>query len=164
MTIDRLSHLQAEIEDYYKQLACQESAQRKIEDSQKERIGQQISDTKKDIAKIQGEYWLLLKSQTARLDISDADADIVTAEIIQEVEILEHQPIVQSNAELVKLLTEIKAELTNPETPGSGKLKAAIPLLPGFLSYELELDTEGLLRRIFPTFSRLAAKLKKIPA
>jgi hypothetical protein len=164
MTPDRLSHVQAEIEGYYKQLACQESAQRKIEDSQKERIGQQISDTKKDIAKIQGEYWLLLKSQTAQLDITDADADIVTAEIIQEVEILQYQPTVQSNAELVKLLTEIKAELTKPEIPGWGKLKAAIPLLPGFLSYELELDTEGLLRRLFPTFSKLAGKLKKTQA
>jgi hypothetical protein len=35
---------------------------------------------------------------------------------------------VQSNAELVKLLTEITAELTKPEIPGAGKLKAAIPL------------------------------------
>jgi hypothetical protein len=164
MTIDRLSHLQAEIEAYYKQLACQESAQRKIEDSQKERIGQQISDTKKSIGKIQGEYWVLLKSQTARLDITDADAEIVTAEIIQEVEILQHQSTVQSNAELVKLLTEIKAELTKPGIPGSGKLKAAIPLLPGVLAYEIDLDTEGLLRRIFPTFSKLAGKLKKTQA
>jgi hypothetical protein len=164
MTIDRLFHLQTEIEAYYKQLACQESAQRKIEDSQKERIGQQISDTKKDIGKIQGEYWVLLKSQAARLEITDADAEIVTAEIIQEVEILQYQPTVQGNAELVKLLTEIKAELTKPEIPGSCKLKAAIPLLPGFLSYEMELDTEGLLRRLFPTFSKLAGKLKKTQA
>jgi hypothetical protein len=164
MTIDRLSHLQAEIEAYYKQLACQESAQRKIEDSQKERIGQQISDTKEAIGKIQGEYWLLLRSQTARLDITDADAEIVTAKIMQEVEILQYQPTVQSNVELVKLLNEIKSELTKPGIPGSGKLKAAIPLLPGFLSYELELDTEGLLRRLFPTFSKLAGKLKKTQA
>jgi hypothetical protein len=98
------------------------------------------------------------------LDISDADADIVTAEIMQEVEILAYQPTVQNNAELVKLLTEIKSELTKPKIPGSGKLKAAIPLLPGFLSYEMELDTEGLLRRIFPTFSKLAEKLKKTQA
>jgi ribosomal protein L29 len=164
MTIDRLAHLQAEIEGYYEQLAGKESALRTIEESEKVRIEQQIRKVKQDLAKIQGEYWLLFKSQTARLDISDADADIVTAEIIQEVEILAYQPKVQSNAELVKLLTEIKAELTKPEIPGSGKLKAAIPLLPGFLSYELELDTAGLLRRLFPTFSKLAGKLKKTQA
>jgi hypothetical protein len=164
MTIDRLSHLQTEIEGYYEQLAGKESALRTIEESEKVRIDQQIRKVKQDIAKIQGEYWLLMKSQTARLDISDADADIVTAEIMQEVEILAYQPTVQNNAELVKLLTEIKSELTKPEIPGSGKLKAAIPLLPGFLSYEMELDTEGLLRRIFPTFSKLAGKLKKISA
>jgi ribosomal protein L29 len=162
MTIDRLSHLQALIGDYYEQLAGKEVALKNIEDAEKTRIEQQIRKVKQDIAKIQGEYWLLLRSQTVHLDITDADADIVTAEIIQEVEILEYQPTVQSNAELVKLLTEIKAELTKPEIPGSGKLKAAIPLLPGFLSYEMELDTEGLLRRLFPTFSKLAGKLKKI--
>ena len=164
MTIDQLSHLQTEIEGYYEQLACKEDALRTIEDSEKVRIEQQIRKVKQYLAKIQGEYWLLLKSQTARLDITDADAETVTAEIMQEVEILQYQPIVQSKAELVKLLTEIKAELTKPEIPGSGKLKAAIPLLPGFLSYEMELDTEGLLRRIFPIFSKLAGKLKKTQA
>jgi CheY-like chemotaxis protein len=161
MTTDRLLHLQTEIKRHYEQLAGKESALTTTEKADKKRIEQQIDDVKQYIAKFEGEYWLLLKSQMARLDITDADADIVTAEIIHQVEILEYQPTVQSNAEFVKLLTEIKAALTKPEIPGSGKLKAAIPLLPGFLSYELELDTEGLLRRLFPTFSRLAEKLKK---
>jgi ribosomal protein L29 len=129
MTIDRLSHLQTEIERYYEQLAGKEFALRTIEESEKVRIEQQIRKVKQDIAKIQGEYWVLLKSQTAQLEITDADAEIVTAEIMQEVEILQYQPTVQSNAELVKLLTEIKAELTKPGIPGSGKLKAAIPQL-----------------------------------
>jgi hypothetical protein len=163
-TTERLSHLQALIKDYYEQLAGKEVTLKNIEPAEQVRIEQQIRKVKQDIAKIQGDYWLLLKSQAAQLDITDADADIVTAEIIQEVEMLQYQPKVQNNAELVKLLTEIKAELTKPEIPGSGKLKAAIPLLPGFLSYELELDTEGLLRRIFPTFSKLAEKLKKTQA
>jgi ribosomal protein L29 len=164
MNIDRLSHLQSEIEGYYEQLAGKESALRTIEPAEKVRIEQQIRSVKQDIAKIQGEYWVVLKSQTARLEITDADAEIVTTEIVQEVEILESQPTVQSNAELVKLLTEIKTELTKPGIPGSGKLKAAIPLLPGFLAYELELDTEGLLRRLFPTFAKLVGKLKKTQA
>ncbi len=161
MATDRLLHLQTEIKRYYEQLAGKESALTTIENAEKKRIEQQICEVKQYIAKFESEYWLLVKSQTAQLDITEAEADIVTAKIIQEVEILEYQPTVQSNIELVKLLTEIKAELTKPEIPGSGKLKAAIPLLPGFLSYELELDTEGLLRRLFPTFSRLAEKLKK---
>jgi hypothetical protein len=164
MTIDRLSHLQALLEGYYEDLACKEIALRDIEASEKARIERQIRPVKKKIAEIQGEYWSLLKSQAARLEITDAEAEIVTAEIVQQVESLEYQPTVQSNAELVKLLTEIKAELTKPGIPGSGKLKLAIPLLPGFLSYEMELDTEGLLRRLFPIFYRLVAKLKKTPA
>ncbi len=59
MTTDRLSQLQTEIEDYYEQLAGKESALRTIEDSEKVRIDRQIRKVKQDLAKIQGEYWLL---------------------------------------------------------------------------------------------------------
>ena len=145
MTIDRLSHLQTAIEGYYEQLAGKESALRTIEESEKVRIEQQIRKVKQDIAKIQGEYWVLLKSQTAHLEITDADAEIMTAEIIQEVESLQYQPTVQSNAELVKLLTEIKAELTKPGIPGSGKLKAAIPLLRDEMSSGAETYAKELV-------------------
>jgi hypothetical protein len=61
----------------------------------------------------------------------------------------------------MKVLQEIKAALSKPGIPAAGKLKAAIPLLPGVISYEMELDTEGLLRRVFPTFCDLADKIKK---
>lgn len=61
----------------------------------------------------------------------------------------------------MKVLQEIKAELSKPGIPAAGKLKAAIPLLPGLISYEMELDTEGLLRRVFPTFCNFAEKIKK---
>jgi len=95
------------------------------------------------------------------LTIPEADAEIVESQLRQEVEFLEIEPAVQSNAELMKVLQEIKAELSKPGIPAAGKLKAAIPLLPGLISYEMELDTEGLLRRVFPTFCNFADKLKK---
>jgi hypothetical protein len=51
MTIDRLSHLQAEIGGYCEQLAGQESAHGKIEDSQKERVSQLLAQAmSKEIA------------------------------------------------------------------------------------------------------------------
>jgi hypothetical protein len=162
MTIDRLSHLHELLEGYYEDLNCKQIALRDIEASEKARIERQIRPVKQKIAEIQDEYLILLKSQTARLDITDADAEIATAEIIQEVEILQYQPIVQGNAELVKLITKLTAELTKPGISYSGKLKAAIPLLPGFVSYEMELDTEGLLQRLLPALTNLAGKLKKI--
>ena len=93
--------------------------------------------------------------------IPEADAERVASQLVREVEFLEIEPAVQSNAELMKVLQEIKAALSKPGIPAAGKLKAAIPLFPGVISYEMELDTEGLLRRVFPTFCDFADKIKK---
>jgi hypothetical protein len=161
MNNDRLSHLQSEINGYYEQLADKETAFRVADLSSKAEIRQQIKILKKEMVTPQREYWLWLKSQTADLEITEANAATANKAIIDNVEILESEPTVHDNAELIKLLTEIKSELTKPEIPASGKFKTAIPLLPGLLSYEMELDTEGLLRRLFPIFSRLAVKPKK---
>lgn len=99
--------------------------------------------------------------EIAGLTMPEVDAEALATGMLQEVEILEIEPQVQGNAELMQVLHEIKAALSKPGTPAAGKLKAAIPLLPGVISYEMELDTEGLLRRVFPTFCKVADKLKK---
>ena len=161
MISKRLSHLQSEVEKYYDQLAGQEEAKRLVEDAQKVRIQQGIDKLKRDIGSVEREYWLRWGAEIAGLTIPEADAEIVASELVREVEILEIEPAVQSNAELMKVLQEIKAELSKPGIPAAGKLKAAIPLLPGVISYEMELDTEGLLRRVFPTFCKFAEKIKK---
>ncbi len=161
MSTDRLSHLQKLIQGYYQQLKGKEVALLTVEPSDRVRIEQQIEVVKGDIARVEGEYWRNWKSKAAQLEIADGDAEIINAEIVSAVENIEFQPAVQNNAELIKLLNEIKSELGKPTTAAAGKLKAAIPLLPGFLSYEMELDTEGLLRRIFPMFAKLGSKLKK---
>ena len=161
MISKRLSQLQSEVEKYYDQLAGQEEAKRLVEDAQKVRIQQGIDKLKRDIGSVEREYWLRWGAEIAGLTIPEADAEIVASELVREVEILEIEPAVQSNAELMKVLQEIKAQLSKPGIPAAGKLKAAIPLLPGVISYEMELDTEGLLRRVFPTFCNFADKLKK---
>jgi hypothetical protein len=161
MTIDRLVHLQNLIQGYYEQLECKENALLIAEPSEKARIQQQIDVVKRDISRVEREYWTNWKSKTAQLEIADGDAEIINAEIVSAVEIVEFEPTVQNNRELIELLNEIKSELGKP-APAAGKLKTSIPLLPGFLSYEMELDTEGILRRVFPTFANLAKKLKKI--
>lgn len=161
MISDRLSHLQSEVQGYYKQLAGKETAKRTARFEDKELLQQQIDVLKKELGSVEREYWLRWRAEIAGLTIPEADAEIVASQLVGEVEILEIEPAVQSNAELMKALQEIKAELSKPEIPAAGKLKAAIPLLPGVISYEMELDTEGLLRRVFPTFSKLAEKIKK---
>jgi hypothetical protein len=164
MTIDRLSHLQKQVHRYYEQLQDHENALTTAPPGGKAIIRQRIEDLREELTSVETDYWHCWKAIGSQLEIVDTDSDVIVAEIVSSVDTFSFQPSVKSNAELLKLLHEIKAELTKPELPGSGKLKAAIPLLPGFLSYEVELDTEGLLRRLFPTFSKLAGKLKKTQA
>ncbi|WP_445247828.1 hypothetical protein [Microcoleus sp. OTE_8_concoct_300] len=156
-----LSDLQSEVQEYYKQLAGREKGKRLARFEDKELLQQQIDELKIDIRRVEREYWLRWQAEIARLTIPEADAEIFASELVGEVEILQIEPAVQSNAELMKVLQEIKAELSKPGIPAAGKLKAAIPLFPGVISYEMELDTEGLLRRVFPTLCSLADKIKK---
>lgn len=161
MVSDRLSHLQSEVKGYYKQLAGREKAKRLARFEDKELIQQQIDELKQELGGVEREYWKRWEMEIVGLTIPEADAETLATGMLQEVEILEIEPQVQGNAELMRVLHEIKAELSKPGTPAAGKLKAAIPLLPGVISYEMELDTEGLLRRVFPTFCQVADKLKK---
>jgi hypothetical protein len=161
MISDRLSHLQSEVQRYYEQLAGKETAKRLAEDAKRYGFSSRIDELKKELGSVEREYWLRWRAEIAGLTIPEADAEIVASQLVGEVEILEIEPAVQSNAELMKVLQEIKAELSKPGIPAAGKLKAAIPLLPGVISYEMELDTEGLLRRVFPTFCNFADKIKK---
>ncbi len=161
MISDRLSHLQSEVQKDEELLAGKERAKRMAEEAEKGRIQHHIDELKKELASVEREYWRRWRAEIAGLTIPEADAEIVASQLVREVESLEIEPAVQSNAELMKALQEIKAELSKPGIPAAGKLKAAIPLLPGVISYEMELDTEGLLRRVFPTFCKFAEKIKK---
>ena len=136
MISDRLSHLQSEVQSYYKQLAGREKAKRLARFEDKELLQQQIDELKKELRSVEREYWLGWQAEIAGLTIPpEADAEKVASQLVQEVEILEIEPAVQSNAELMKVLQEIKAALSKPGIPAAGKLKAAIPLLPGVISY-----------------------------
>jgi hypothetical protein len=161
MTNDQLSHFQGLMQAYYAQIQAHENALAAVEPGDEARIELKIKNVKKKLSPVREEYWGLLESQTASLDITEADAEQANADIIQNLALLERKPAVKAHAELLKLLTEIKAELTKPEIPASGKFKTVITLIPGFLSYEMDLDTEGLLRRLFPIFSKLAGQPKK---
>jgi hypothetical protein len=161
MVSDRLIHLQNEVVDYYAQLAGKEKARRLAPQEEKVRIQQQIVELQKELVNVERNYWYCWSTEVKGLTIPDADAEVITDKILAEVESLSLVPTVQENQKIFALLQNIKTELTKPGTLAAGKLKVVIPLFPGLLSYEFELDTEGLLRRTFPTFCKLADRLKK---
>jgi hypothetical protein len=49
MISDRLSHLQSQVQGYYKQLACKEEAKRTARHEDKELLQQQIDELKKEL-------------------------------------------------------------------------------------------------------------------
>jgi Caspase domain len=156
MVSDQLIQLQMNLTDLYEQLGGKQKALILAPEEEKVRIRQQIREVKVEIHKFEREYWTCLRSEASGLNMTESEAAAAMETIIQETEMLEATSLYSDDVKL--LLQEILAKLKEPGTSAAGKLKAAIPLLPGFIAYEMELDTEGLLRRLFPTFSRLLGR------
>ncbi len=102
------------------------------------------------------EYWQKLAQKANYYEPEEVDARNVIIEVeAQVVRVIESQP---NNDELMRLLVEIRDNLQEPGTPASAKLKAALPLIPGILSYEFEVDTENSLRTVLQPIRRLFQK------
>lgn len=149
---DRLSTIQNLLADLYEQLAGQEKAKVRAEDAQKARIQQQIRDTWTEIRGYEREYVATLSQQVKRQDLPESIAEVVTGEILDAVEVL--APL-EKQDEVKVLLQEILTKLNEPGTAASAKLKVVIPIIPNIVSYELEGDTESVVRRLFPTFVKV---------
>jgi|GEM_PF-6402110 hypothetical protein len=105
----------------------------------------------------ESEYWQQLAQKANSYELEEVDADNTIVEVeAQVVRVIESQPNV--NDELIRLLVEIRDNLKEPGTPASAKLKAALPLIPGILSCEFEMDTENSLRTVLQSIRRLFQK------
>jgi hypothetical protein len=152
MGFDRLADIQSALTDLYEVLAGQEKGLRQAEESQKVRIKLQIRSTWEEIRGYEGEYAATLSQQVKHQDLPEPVAEIVVAEIVDVIEVW--KPMAQRD-EVKGLLVQILAELQKPDSPASAKLKVAIPIIPNLVSYEIEGDTESVVRRLFPTFVKV---------
>ena len=123
-------------------------------------------DVKLPIKNFEEEYWQILSQQSESIDISEQEAKVVVAEIVQEVNSIElNEPIYPD--EIMMLLQEIRDRLNQPDTTAAAKLKGVISFFPPILglSYEAELDTGNFLNKHFPTFTNFIKKAikKNIP-
>ena len=116
-----------------------------------------------DIRRHEKEYWELYPMQEVVIPEDQAASQLVQVE--QAVTSLEQGSFAEYPPEMFALLQEIRASLDGLERSASAKLKVAIPLIPAIASYELEMDTEGvmsktwkplrgLIMRLHPTFFR----------
>jgi hypothetical protein len=161
MPINRLSQIEKNLELLQEQLGGKEEALIRAPQEEKIRIKQQIRELRKEIREQEENYWLVIAQQTKTVEIPEQEAEIIVAEIVEEVGQIEVQR--QYPDEVVQILQEIRDKLNQPGETAAAKLKAVISSIPPFIgiSYEAELDTENFLQRHFPTFQDWAKVLKK---
>ena len=100
------------------------------------------------IKQYETEYADLLAKEFVEFEISDKEAETTVAEI-QDAVALVQKAVPTGQAEgIVKSIKEIQQALKEPIT-AKGKLKAAIPIIPGIISYQLELDTHSTLMSLW---------------
>ncbi len=108
-----------------------------------------------EIRKYEAEYWKLLAQEADAVVVEEADAEDAITEVVQGVGQIEANPPEGVSDELVQLFQEIRDKLSEPGKAASAKMKLALPLIPGILAYEAELDTETTLRRLLQPIRKL---------
>ena len=161
MPINRLSDMEENLEYLQEQLVGRQKALNFAPQEEKIRIKQQIRELRKEIREQEEEYWLVIARQTKTVEIPEPEAEIIVAEIVEEVGQIEVQR--QYPDEVVQILQEIRDKLNQPGPTAAAKLKGVISSIPPFvgISYEAELDTENFLQQHFPTFRKWAKALAK---
>ena len=159
---DRLSQIEKKLkllrdqQDALEQEAILTTGLAKIQ--AKQRLGEEI---KPEIREYEKEYWQVLAHQTKTEEIPEHEAEIIVAEIVEEVGQIEVQR--QYPDDVVQILQEIRDKLNQPGATAAAKLKGVMSPIPPFvgIAYEVELDTEKFLQRHFPTFQKWAKVLAK---
>jgi hypothetical protein len=161
MPIDRLSDIEENLELLREQVVGKQKALNLAPQEEKTRIKLQIRELRKEIREQEEEYWQILARQTKTAEIPEAEAEIIVAEIVEEVGQIELQG--QYPDQVLELLQEIRDTLNKPGSTAAAKLKGVMSPIPPFvgISYEVELDTEQFLQRHFPTFQKWAKVLAK---
>jgi hypothetical protein len=153
----RLADLEETLDSFYETLG--ESQKRLAyandifeKNSIKQRIRKEVLP---ELRQCEAEYWDVLAQEARSCVVEEVDASHAIVEVVREVEQIENQSSTNYPDELMQLLLEIRDKLNEPGQPAAAKAKLALPLVPGILSYEVELDTENSLRRAFQPIRRL---------
>jgi hypothetical protein len=154
----RLADLEELIETNYQKLAKFQSRLDRTASVREEfDIEGDIPKIRKAIRSYEAEYWNLLAQEARIYEVEENEANRAIVEVqAQVLQVIESQP--NLNDELMQKLQVILGKLNESETPVAAKAMLALPLIPGILSYEVELDTENLLRRAFDPIKNLCKR------
>ncbi|WP_335114057.1 hypothetical protein [Nostoc sp.] len=167
MSSDRLGVVEEILTNYRTQVSGKELTLTITPDEDKERIKLQITKLKTQMQPYEQEYWEILSEQSGSIEISEQEAQVVVAEIVNQVGKIEVSSSTYPD-EVLMLLRGIRDKLNQPDKSAAAKLKGIISSIPPFvgISYEAELDTENFLHNHFPTFTKLikgTIKKKQLP-
>ena len=135
---DNLEILYEKLGEFEQELIISSSQPAKFE--LKQRIKRDILPK---IRQYEAEYWELYPKEA--IIISDEEAASQLVKVEQAVESIDRISLTFYPRELIPLLQDIRAELEEQNKAASAKLKVVLPLIPMIASYELEIETEGLM-------------------
>lgn len=143
---DRLNDLKDILELLYEKLGEFEkeliiSSSKPANFELKQRIKREILP---DIRKYETEYWEIYPQEA--IIISDEEAETQLVKVEEAITSIEQISSSTYPLELISLLQEIRDKL-DEDKEASAKLKVVIPLIPVIASYELEMETNGLMYR-----------------
>lgn len=110
----------------------------------KQRIKREISP---QMRQYEREYWELYPPEA--IIVSDEEAQTQLVKVEQAVESIQQIPSAEYPPELFSLLQDILTKLEEIDKPASAKLKLVLPLIPAIASYELEMETEGFMFKVW---------------
>ena len=119
-------------------------------EDQKIALRQQIKrDLTPNLRKLEREYAQLLAAGVETERIPDDQAKNIVAELVEATNQARISAQGQAPPEMMRLLDEIKEKLDEPGKSAAAKLKVSLPIIPLIASYELELDTENFVTRVW---------------
>jgi hypothetical protein len=105
------------------------------------------------IRRYEQEYWEIFSTEP--IVVSEEEAVVQLVKVEQAVESIERRiPNSEYPPELLLLLQEIRSKLDDLDRSASAKLKVSLPLIPMIASYELEMDTEGVMYKTWKSIAR----------
>ncbi len=106
----------------------------------------------------EGEYAEILVAGVRTDDIPNEEAENIVYELVEAIPEAKMKRK-ELPEQIVGLLQEIKDNLIAPEKSAAAKLKVVLPIIPSIISYELELDTESIITRIWRRAQELFERL-----
>ena len=145
---EHLELLYEKLGEFEKELIITSSTPAKFE--LKQRIKREILPS---LRRYEAEYWELYPREA--FVISDEQAETQLVQVEQAVKSIECTPPAEYPPQLLPLLQDIRAKLEDLDKTASAKLKVVIPLIPAIASYELEMDTEGMMYKTWKAIQGL---------